>query len=53
MKIVSATSGPSILKPLFLRLLIVGPIILYSSEFFRNSELCGLRPSTPILGFFL
>ena len=53
MKIVSATKGPLTFKPNFLSVLIAGMIIFFSSEFFFNSELCGFKPRTAILGLIL
>ena len=39
--------------PLFSNFLIVGIIILFSSEFFLNSALWGFKPKTAIFGFLL
>ena len=49
MNIVSVTSGPAVFILSFFNLFIAG-IIFFSSEFFLNSLLCGLRPRIPIFG---
>ena len=50
-KAVSAGRGPSIFKPFFLSFFIAGIIIVFSSESFLSSSLCGFNPVTAIFGF--
>ena len=52
MKTVSDANGPFTLTFNLNNFLIAGMIIFFSSDFFLNSALCGLRPRMPIFGFF-
>ena len=47
----SAGKGPITLYFLFFKNLIAGIIEVTSSDFLRNSSLCGFKPKTAIIGF--